>query len=177
MILQLLALILNFIFPVRKAPPYIPPVPEPEAPPKMMTSSEKLYLIAKTNLDTRLTLDESIPAAVGCAQAVSKALKTLSNTLIPPGGISGTYTLLEWLKTHPTLFREVSEAAPGRIIISPTGYSTKRFPHGHVGICLTDRIASNNSFNGLWQDKFTHKMWDDYYRRDRGFPVRYFEVL
>lgn len=176
MIIRFIVLLFNFLFPVRAAAEEI--VKEVAMPVmKEPTNSEKLYKIAVEKLETHLTLDPSIHHSVGCAQAVSTALKTLSDELIPAKGISGTYTLLEWFKTHPTLFREVSEAGPGRIIISPTGYSTKKFPHGHVGICLTDRIASNNSFNGLWQDKFTHKSWDDYYKRDRGFPVRYFEVV
>lgn len=172
--IQLLVFILNNLFKPKPVPVQeIEYIPTPISTPKFA----KLFHVAEGCLNQHLTLDDSVDPSVGCAQAVSKVLSMVDKGLIPPKGISGTASLLAWFKANPTKFQERSQAMPGYIIISPTGMSTKGFPHGHVGVCLEKKIASNNSSNGLWQDKFTYSMWDSYYKRDRGFPVYYYEVL
>jgi hypothetical protein len=76
-------------------------------------------------------LDNSIPAEVGCAEAVSFILQKSGVGGLPLTGIPGTATLYEWLLHNPA-FKRIYAPEPGAIIISPTGYGTGRIS-GHTG--------------------------------------------
>lgn len=128
-----------------------PVIPQPEEP--------KLYTVAKSLLGKRLTLDNSVPKNVGCAQALSYILKE-AGYAIPKGGISGTYTLYGWLQKN---FLKTDTLEKGNIIISVTGTGNGKI-RGHVGVVLDDEvIASNNSKTGLLDTHWKYENWKAYY--------------
>jgi hypothetical protein len=121
----------------------------------------KLYTIAKSFLGKRLTLDKSVPKDIGCAQAMSYILKEVGYK-IPKGGISGTYTLYEWLNKN---FYKTDKLEPGCILISVTGTGNGKL-RGHVGVVLDDGIiASNNSATGLLDTHWKYENWVPYYQQ------------
>lgn len=134
-------------------------------------ASQKIYDISKSLLKKHLTLDESVPKNVGCAQALSYVLKQCGYP-IPKGGISGTYTLWQWLKVH---FTEVEAGKPGDIIINATGtgLSTRR---GHVGVVGKYQIMSNNSITGLWDTAWELRDWLRFYEEQGKMKTRYFRA-
>lgn len=147
-------------------------VPEPKEPSK----SEKLYEVSKSLLGKRLTLDKSVPINLGCAQAVSYVLKQ-AGYKIPKGGISGTYTLYEWLEEN---FKELDEPEKGCVVISPTTVSV-----GHAGLCgqfdymyyKDYAIMSNNSSTGLFDTHWSMKEWEKYYEGKQKLKTYYFRPI
>lgn len=148
--------------------------PQPPMPPQK-TKMEELYEIAKALRGKHLSLDESIPWGVGCAQAVSKVLKIFGTSGIPVKGYSGTATLYTFLMSSPS-FRLAAGPAAGRIIINVTGTGNGKI-RGHVGICGKHSIMSNNSENGLWTDHWTIDRWLKYYEGYGDIPTLYFEPI
>lgn len=129
-----------------------PVIPQPEEP--------KLYTVAKSLLGKRLTLDNSVPKNVGCAQALSYILKE-AGYAIPKGGISGTYTLYEWLQKN---FLKTDTLEKGNIIISVTGTGNGKI-RGHVGVLFENEvIASNDSDSGLLDTHWKYENWKAYYQ-------------
>lgn len=138
----------------------------------------KIYSEAKSCLDTHITLNDIVPAELGCAEAVSYVLaKSGANLNIPAGGFEGTSSLYSWLRDSG-LFTEVETPLPGDIVISPTGTSTKNSPHGHVGIVALfgNGILSNSSSTGLFMEHYTIQSWSYYFTSLLGFPVYYFRA-
>lgn len=147
---------------------------EPVAP---LTSAEKLYVVAKGRLDTHITLDESVPGSLGCAESVSFCLSRVDKLLVPPNGLQGTLALYHWMSNHPEKFVRVTQPTAGTIIISPTGMNTNNpTSHGHVGICGNEGIMSNESASGLFKEQWTLEAWASYYVKALGFPVFYFNL-
>lgn len=143
------------------------------------TSLERIYETAKAALNTQLTLDPSIPAELGCAEAVSTILKRCEYD-IPANGIPGTATLYAWLKNNP-LFRELVDyqeaPKPGTIIISPAGTSSVGFPHGHVGIVARFGVLANDSNTGLFRENYTLQTWQQFFGGIRKLQTFYFEAV
>ena len=135
----------------------------------LMTELQKIYSIAKESIGTHMTLDESVPISVGCAEAVSKVLWE-AGLPIPAKGIPGTFDLLKWLETN---LKEVDTYTVGAVIISATGTGNGRI-RGHTGICAQYGILSNESQTGLLREQWDIASWTDYYGRYGGFPIRYF---
>lgn len=165
----------NLIMPVKEthnppAPAPVVPIVTPPTAPVVISNRERLYDMAKACLgkDIAKTQDE-----LGCAEAVNYVYKKTFGT--PIGGETSTAGMYEVLKKDKR-FVKVDEPLFGDIIISPTGTSTLNALHGHVGIVAKYGILSNNSLNGLWQEKFTLQSWKIYYT-NRGFPVYYYRVL
>lgn len=155
-----------------EALPEAPELPVAETSP---THQEQLYQHAKSLLGKNLTLDDSIPWMVGCAQAVSYVLATLPIPGIPKKGISGTALLLKYLRESKH-FEQVDTYEPGNIIINPTGFGNGKI-RGHVGICGIYQIMSNNSETGLWDTQWTIARWTDYYEKYGGITTLYFKPL
>lgn len=137
-----------------------------------------LYCLAKSLLGKHLTLDNSVSPDVGCAEAVSKIL-SLEGIDVPAGGIPGTISLYEWMKSSP-LFEEVMQPMEGVIIISPTVGSK----HGHVGLLGALNvmynndwgIMSNDSDTGLLREKWSLTAWEQYYAQYLGLSIFYFNL-
>ena len=133
----------------------------------------KLYNTAKGCLGQRMTLNYSVPAEVGCAEAVSAVLRT-DGISVPSKGIAGTSNLLTWLKANP-LFQEITTPDQGCIIISATGTGNGKIV-GHVGIVGLHGIMSNDSNTGLFLELWTLDKWDTYYHIYGGIPTRFFAL-
>lgn len=160
-------------------PPTPAPVPVilPVTKPPMPTAQENLYTLAKSLIGTHLTLDESVPQMVGCAEAVSKLLQQFGTHGMPLKGIQGTAELLVFLQKSTT-FKPSDVYAPGNIIICPTergadGSITSKV-RGHVGVCGKNSIMSNNSYTGLWGTDWDIDRWTAYYHVYGGIPIHYF---
>lgn len=152
--------------------PKLPDTPSLLPKPTNMTPQQLLYNVAKDSLGTHMTLDDSVPMQVGCAEAVSAVLKDAGVPGIPPKGIAGTASLLAFLEKSPN-FSEIEQGEPGSVIISATGTGNGKI-RGHVGICGINGIMSNESQTGLWREQWDETSWDSYYRRYGGIPTRRF---
>lgn len=141
--------------------------------PMEKTTSEKIYDNAKFYLEQHLSLNEAVPALLGCAQAVSFILLHSGLLNFPIRGFDSTTDLHNWLVKNAT---QVTDPMPGDVIISPTGESTKESPHGHTGIIAKFGICSNDSDTGLWKENFTLEHWKDHYSAQLGFPVLFYRL-
>lgn len=147
----------------------------------MTTTEEQIYSHAKLNLNVHLTLNNAVPAEVGCAEAVSKVL-SLAGIPVPPGGIPGTYALYEWLDTNP-LFEKIDAPEQGAIIISPTGMGNGSI-EGHVAICgaygqmypIDWGLMSNDSASGKFLETWSWERWKAYYGTLGGLPLYIFRA-
>lgn len=135
--------------------------------------SQSIYSEAKACLHLHVTLDESVPSDVGCAEAVSYVLKAAGVTGLPQVGIAGTSDLWAWLRQN---FSQVTNPLPGDIVISPTGTSSLGSSHGHTGIVGQFGILSNDSDTGLFLEKYTVQTWQQFFGHALGFPVFYFRA-
>ena len=68
----------------------------------MTSTQQKIYNNLLTYLETHCTLDNSGPAEVWCAEAVSFILQKSGVAGLPLTGIPGTATLYEWLLQNPS---------------------------------------------------------------------------
>lgn len=148
----------------------------------MTLTEEKLFSQAKLNFGKHLTLNNAIPAEVGCAECVSKLL-SLVGISDGPLGIPGTASLYEWLVTSPK-FQKIDHPEQGAIIISPTGMGNGSIP-GHTGIIgefggkyLIDwTIYSNESASGLLKDQWSYERWLSYYQTTGELPIYLFRLV
>lgn len=150
--------------------------------PHQMTANEaKLFSQAKLNVGNHLTLNNAVPAEVGCAEAVSKLLSLIG---ISDGstGIAGTASLYEWLLTNPA-FEKIDHPEQGAIIVSPTGMGNGSIP-GHTGVIgefggkypIDWTIYSNESASGFLKDQWCYERWLSYYQTSGGLPVYLFRL-
>ncbi len=157
-----------------KQPPQQPLAPKPM--PTTQTKAEQLYTLAKSLLGKRLTLDSSVPPALGCAEAVSFCLHSLDPVLVPSKGLQGTMALLKWMQNNQQHFTPVTRPSLGTIIVSPTGMGKNPSDHGHTGLVAKEGILSNESQSGLFREQWTLDAWDAYYVKALGFHVFYFDL-
>ncbi|MBX4216139.1 hypothetical protein KW797_04290, partial [Candidatus Parcubacteria bacterium] len=147
------------------------PVPAPVATPKpQITMPEKIYEFSKSCLGKDIATTQN---ELGCAEAVSYVFNHVGVQDFPKNGFLSTLEFHIWLKKNA---QEVAEPSLGDIIISPTGSSSKKATHGHIGIVARHGILSNNSMNGLWQEYYTQESWKAYYGSKLGFPVFFYRI-
>lgn len=151
--------------------------PAIETPPvEAITGSQRIYNEARANMGKKLTLDTTVPAEVGCAQAVSKILRNCGYP-IPRKGISTVSGLNKWFLEHG--FTETSTPSLGAIISSRTANGKL----AHIGICGKTHIMSNTSYSipakgliaGHWDANYTYKGWKADYAK-KGADMRYFTI-
>jgi hypothetical protein len=143
--------------------------------PQTSANALKLYTEAKDCLGSHITLDAAVPAALGCAEAVSYCLY-YTNKSVPAIGLQGTMALYKWMLTHSDLFVQTTTPTVGTIIVSPTGMGKNSTDHGHTGICGEYGILSNESQSGLFREQWTLEAWQAYYVKALGFPVFFFNL-
>jgi hypothetical protein len=97
----------------------------------MTSTQQTIYSNLLHYLEEHCTLDNSVPAEVGCAEAVSFILQKSGVAGLPLTGIAGTATLYEWLSNNPA-FKRIYAPEPGAIIISPSEYGSARI-RGYTG--------------------------------------------
>lgn len=137
----------------------------------------------KANLGKHLTLDASVPASVGCAEAVSTILRDIGIN-VPQKGIAGTNALLLWCQSHPEHFTALTEPEEGALLISATGTGNGNLSNGHTGFFGAFGVAtpndwgicSNNSDSGLFLELWTWSKWQNYYHQYGGMPNHIFRV-
>lgn len=132
------------------------------------SNREHLYQVAYDclGLDMAPTQDE-----LGCAESVSFVLMKAGVKGLPSAGITGTYTLNEWLKKN---LKAVKEPLPGDIIMSATGTGNGSIKNGHVGIVGKHSIMSNNYKTFKWDWHLKMDWWNEYYGKKGGFPVLFY---
>ena len=149
------------------------PDPTPIAVP-VETDRERLYNLEWSLKGKYLTLNPTVSKNLNCAQCVSFILNK-AGYKIPKGGISGTYTMYEFLMKSYTQVSK-NEFSKGDIIISVTGMGIKG-SRGHVGIYDgVSRILSNDSNTGLLKDNWTLTGWIGKYQTTQKMPTFYFRV-
>ena len=108
------------------------------------------------------------PAELACAESVTSILNTLFGFPI----ITGTYTLLEYLKKRADWI-EITSPIDGCIVLAATG-TGKPGSVGHVGILSNGRVYSNNSYTGKWDKHYSLLTFKAKYQVELGIMVRYF---
>lgn len=138
-----------------------------------------LYDTAKSLLAQHLTLDPAVPPELGCAEAISVVLYK-SGIPVPTKGFPGTVGLYEYVKASPS-FKLIPIPEPGALLIS----ITKGDNHGHTGIFGKlglqfpgdYGILSNNSDNGLFQEKWSWMAWQKHYEKSLGLQTVIFRAV
>lgn len=146
----------------------------------MTSQTQKIYDVAKDSLETHCTLNNNIPAEVGCAEAVSFILKKAGVVGVPETGIPGTASLYEWLASNPSFMR-IYAPLPGAIVVSATGTGNGTIS-GHTGVfgilgkMYKDDygIVSNDSNTGLLLELWNWKNWQKYYQQQGGLTTGIF---
>lgn len=139
-----------------------------------MDKSQVLYNKAYSLLGVHCTMDDSIPAVIGCGEAMSYVLNASELVAMPLKGIAGTAAWLDYMRKSP-LFVEVETPTVGSIIVSATG-TGNGVVRGHIGLVGKFHIMSNNSGNGLWGDQWTLPQWIAHYEVFGGIKTRYFQL-
>jgi len=142
-----------------------------------------LYDIIKGSLGKHMTLDASVPASVGCAEAVSAILR-LAGINVPQRGIASTNALLVFCQAHPEIFTSISEPEQGALLISATGTGNGKLSNGHTGffggfgVMYPDDwgICSNNSDSGLFLELWNWTKWIAYFQKLGGMTPHIFRV-
>src|ERR1700685_2823285 len=96
----------------------------------MTPQTEKIYNEAKACLGQHITLNPSVPAEVGCVEAMRYVLQKSGITGIPSAGIENTTAFYNWLSTN-SQFDRIFAPQQGAIIVSP-GFGLNGM-EGHTG--------------------------------------------
>jgi len=149
------------------------PTTPPESPitPVVESKSQKLYDLSYSLIGKHLTLDNSVPALYGCAQALSYVLKEFGCP-IPDKGISSTNEMDKWLQKNCT---QVDKPDVGDIIIS-VSYTGIAGARGHVGVVGHKAIMSNDSETGLWSTNWSLQGWLGHYKDELKLLTKYYRV-
>lgn len=135
-----------------------------------------LYLSAIQYIGIDASPADEAPDELGCADSVSKILLRVFPKVIKSS--VSTAALFNQLNNSKE-FSRVLRYLPGDIVISPTGMGkTGKVPNGHVGIVSEkDKIMSNSSATGTWEENFTVTSWVRRYRERGGYPIYFFRKL
>ena len=119
-----------------------------------------------------VTPNDGVPDEVACAETVCTIIR---NSICRDFPIYvSTIELTKALK-RDSRFKATLDLKPGNIIISPTG-SGNGVIRGHVGIFgENEKIMSNTSRTGFWEENYTIKTWVERWRMIGGMPIYCFE--
>lgn len=138
-------------------------------------AGERLYYVAKAWLGKDASPADEAPDEYGCAETINNVVFTAFGDYA--GGDVSTYRMYRSIRYNKK-FAEVKKPLKGDIILSPTGYGNGRIKNGHVGIVGDDnKIMSNSSNNGLFEDKYTMTTWHERYQTRGGYPVRFYRRI
>lgn len=135
-----------------------------------ISMQKDLVDVALAHIGKDASPNDLAPDELGCAETVTTLLKKVyPETPI----LVSTYALYDYLRNPANGYKQVWDAEvwpEGAIIISPTGFG-RAGTHGHVGITLSgERIASNSSATGTFEQNYTHESWKAYYCDKLGYP-------
>ena len=136
----------------------------------METNQEKLIKEATKARGTDVSPKNLAPQELSCAEGVSELLRRV----YPDFKIQiSTAELFKQLKLDKR-FKATLTPSAGCVIISPRTSDT----YGHTGIFLTnDKIASNDSRKGVWEQNYTWDSWIREFRDKRGLRIYLFELI
>jgi hypothetical protein len=140
------------------------------------------YDSIKAALGTHLTLDNAVPAEVGCAEAMSALLRPIDPS-IPANGIANTADLLAHALAHPEIYTSISDPEEGALVIFATGSGNGSFP-GHTGAFGADGVmyvddwgvCSNDSNTGLFRELWAWLKMLAYYQGAGGMQPHLFRI-
>lgn len=137
------------------------------------TAGQKLYETALSFIGKEASPLDKAPDEYGCAESVNNIVFKAFGDYV--GGDLSTYRMYYSIINNKK-FAKVSNPILGDIILSPTGFGgTKEITNGHVGILGKDnKIMSNNSKTGLWEENYTLFSWRYRYVTLGKFPVLFF---
>lgn len=138
----------------------IKPMPE-------LTKAEELYESAKAYLGEDASWRNIAPKELACAESVSSIIQHI----YPDFPIEVSTIRLEKVLDGDQRFEYTTDWKPGTIIISPTNGESI----GHVGIFGTDnKIMSNTSLTGMWEQNYTLDSWIRRYRSKLGLKIYFY---
>ena len=139
-------------------------------------SRKKIYAKAKELLGTDVTPEDNVSDIYACVETVWTIVKEATGHSIGGSILVGTPKLYECL-IKDELFKEVTEPLAGDIILSVTGTGNGKLSNGHAGIIAFYGILSNNSDNGLLQEKLSLQSWKAVYEDFAGFKTHFFRMI
>lgn len=161
----------------------VPPVkPDIIIPPSPILPRQKLYLVALSCIGVDASPNDIASDEYGCMETIDSIYhETFWHFISGTQKITiSTYLGINILKSSKR-FKRVYEYKQGVIIICATGYSHIKntpIPNGHVGIIgENNKILSNNSFTGKFDDSYTIKTWTDRYVIKGGYDIYLFEPV
>jgi hypothetical protein len=142
----------------------------------------KIKKVIMEYLGEHITLNNTVPPEVGCAEAVSFILQKL-NEVIASAGIAGTAALLNYCESLPLIYQEISTPEPFALLISATGTGNGTV-EGHTGffgvynkMYVNDwGIVSNDSNTGILRELWSWSRWSAYYTQKGALPARIFRI-
>lgn len=142
------------------------------------SSRGKLFITAVCSLGTDASPNDIAPDEFGCAETVDTIHYKALGAYIGSSVTLSTNVMYKLLKSSNKWQLEAIPE-PGDIIISPTGYGTNpQMPNGHVGyVSANDKIMSNNSYTGLFEENYTLDTWHERYVIKGGYPIYFFRRL
>ena len=140
-----------------------------------MPMNDALYKVAYDNLGKHCTMDESVPAVIGCGEAISYLVNLVAPGLLPERGIAGTADWLAFMESSPR-FQKVNEPEVGSIMVFGTGTGNGSI-RGHIFDVGKFHLLSNNSDNGLLGDRWTRQTALAHYRDFGGMQPHYFNLI
>lgn len=148
----------------------------------MNETETRVYQVIKDNLGEHLTLNENVPAEVGCCECMSKVMQ-LAGISVPSHGIAGTPALLAWFIANPD-FVEKTVPEQGAFVVFATGSGNGKV-EGHTGafcafnVMYVDDwgVASNDSNTGTMREQWAWKKMLAYYQDYGGIQPRIFAPL
>jgi hypothetical protein len=134
-------------------------------------TDSKVYKYAKGYIGRDASPRDLVSDALGCAESLSTLLRELDPTFPL---VTGTWSLYDVFEARSD-WQRVTDPEIGDIILSVTGMGNGRISNGHTGVISdNNRIMSNNSNTGLWDEHLNMDWWHDYYGRKGGYPIYYY---
>lgn len=136
-----------------------------------LTPGEKVLLTVRAHLGTDASPMNLAPKELSCAEGVANILNKVYPSV--PRNIISTNILDKHL-SDSTHFKSTKIPKPGSVIMSPRQGTTP----GHCGFFLTsNRIASNSSKTGLFEDNYSLDSWVREMRDKRKLKIYIYEPL
>ena len=124
----------------------------------------QMYAEAVKWLGKDVTPNDEVDDEVACAASLS----TIIHEVIPNFPIVNSTAILASLLDKDPHFERVTEYEAGTVVVSPRIGPTL----GHCGLFLQgDRIASNTSKTGLWEDNYSINSWLRVFKKGRGLHI------
>lgn len=134
------------------------------------TMQDKFLKLCLEALDTDVSPDDLVNDEFGCAESLS----TLIKRICPDFPVIFSTKDLDWKLFIDKRFKRVDVPERGCVVISPRTNSV----YGHCGVFITnERIASNNSKNGLFQGNYSWDDWIKEFKTKRGLRIYIYKLL